>query len=215
MTGEPSDDDAARLWDERFDTPDFLFGIEPNAYLAKQAYWLKPGHRALAVADGEGRNSVWLAKQGLRVDAFDISAVGVDKARRLARDTGVEVDHIVCDCSAWQWQDETYDVVAAIFIQFADPALRARLFAGMTAALRPGGVLIVQGYTPKQLEYKTGGPSELENLYTESMLRSAFSSLEIVELEEYEAELGEGKRHAGRSALVGMVGRKPANPAGV
>lgn len=202
-------EDAARVWDDRFDTPDFVFGTEPNAYLAKQAHRLTPGGRALAVADGEGRNSVWMARQGLLVDAFDISAVGVAKAKQLARDAGVEVGYSVCDCSAWQWQDETYDVVAAIFIQFADPVLRARLFSGMMAALRPGGVLILQGYTPKQLEYKTGGPGVLEHLYTESMLRSAFGALEILELEEYEAELGEGKRHAGRSALVGMVARKP------
>jgi 2-polyprenyl-3-methyl-5-hydroxy-6-metoxy-1,4-benzoquinol methylase len=204
--------DAARVWDERFATADFVFGTEPNTYLARQAHWLKPGQRALAVADGEGRNSVWMAKHGLLVDAFDISAVGVAKARQLALAAGVEVDYTVCDCSAWQWQDKTYDVVAAIFIQFADPELRERLFAGMTAALRPGGVLIVQGYTPKQLEYKTGGPGVLDNLYTEALLRSAFGSLEILELDEYEAELGEGKRHAGRSALIGMVARKPANP---
>lgn len=205
-------EDAARVWDERFATADFVFGTEPNAYLARQAQWLKPGQRVLAVADGEGRNSVWMAKHGLLVDGFDISAVGVAKARQLALAAGVEVDYTVCDCSAWQWQDETYDVVAAIFIQFADPTLRERLFAGMAAALRPGGVLILQGYTPKQLEYKTGGPGVLDNLYTEALLRSAFDSLEILELDEYEAELGEGKRHTGRSALIGMVARKPANP---
>jgi len=212
MTSQPFGD-AARVWDERFDTPDFVFGTEPNIYLARQAHRLTPGQRALAVADGEGRNSVWMARQGLLVDAFDISTVGVAKARQLARDAGVEVGYSVCDCSAWQWQDDTYDVVAAIFVQFADPALRARLFAGMTATLRPGGLLILQGYTPKQLEYKTGGPGVLDNLYTEPMLRSAFATLEILELEEYEAELGEGKRHTGRSALVGMVARKPASPA--
>lgn len=206
-------DDAAQVWDERFDTPDFVFGTEPNAYLAKQVHRLAPGQRALAVADGEGRNSVWMARQGLEVDAFDISAVGAAKARQLARDAGVEVNYSVCDCSAWRWDEAAYDVVAAIFVQFADPALRAQLFTGMKAALRPGGILILQGYTPKQLEYKTGGPGVLENLYTEPLLRSAFSSLEIIELEEYEAELGEGKRHAGRSALIGMVARKPTSAA--
>jgi SAM-dependent methyltransferase len=211
MTSKPFDD-AARVWDERFDTTDFVFGTEPNAYLAKQAHRLTRGQRALAVADGEGRNSVWMARQGLQVDAFDISAVGIAKARQLARDANVDVAYSVCDCSTWNWPRDAYAVIAAIFIQFADPALRAHLFAGMTAALRPGGILILQGYTPKQLDYKTGGPGVLENLYTESMLRSAFGSLEILELEEYEAELGEGKRHTGRSALIGMVARKPANP---
>lgn len=135
--------------------------------------------------------------------------MGVAKARQLARDAGVQVDYSICDCSAWQWQDRTHDLVAAIFIQFEfpDPALRPRVFPGMAAALRPSGLLILQGYTPKQHEYKMGGPDVLENLFAESRLRSAFSSLEIPELEEYEADLGEGKRHSGRSALVGMVAR--------
>jgi SAM-dependent methyltransferase len=207
-------EDAARVWDERYGTSEFVFGIEPNSYLAKQAPLLKAGQRALAVADGEGRNSVWLARQGLLVDAFDISSTGVAKAHRLAQDAGVSVDYRVSDCATWVWSADAYDVIAAIFIQFADPTLRARLFAGMATALRPGGLLILQGYTPKQLEYNTGGPGVLENLYTAPMLRAAFAELEIVELEEYEAELGEGTRHAGRSALVGMVARKPAHPAG-
>jgi len=204
--------DAARVWDERYDTSEFVFGTEPNSYLARHAPLLEAGQRALLVADGEGRNSVWLARQGLLVDAFDISRTGVAKARRLARDARVSVNYQVADCTTWSWSPDAYDVIAAIFIQFADPALRARIFAGMTAALKPGGLLILQGYTPKQLEYNTGGPGVLDNLYTEQMLRAAFASLEILELEEYEAELGEGKRHAGLSALVGMVARKPALP---
>lgn len=202
-------DDAAKVWNERFSVPEFVFGTEPNAWLARQAALLKPGLRALAVADGEGRNSVWLARQGLRVEAFDISSVGVDKARALARDAGVEVSYRVCDCETWDWEAGGYDVIAAIFIQFADPAQRGRLFARMREALRPGGLLILQGYTPKQLEYKTGGPGVLENLYTEELLRKEFGSLQIVELEVYEAILNEGARHAGTSALVGMVARRP------
>jgi len=202
-------DDAARVWNERFSRPEFLFGTEPNAYLARHAGLLKPGQRALAVADGEGRNSVWLATQGLRVDAFDISFVAVDKARRLARDAGVDVDYRVCDCEGWNWETDAYDVIAAIFIQFADPVSRVRLFARMKAALKPGGLLILQGYTPKQLEFNTGGPGELDNLYTEPLLRGEFSEFDILDLQVYEEELHEGVRHVGRSALVGMVARKP------
>jgi 2-polyprenyl-3-methyl-5-hydroxy-6-metoxy-1,4-benzoquinol methylase len=202
-------DDAASIWNERFSGQEFLFGIEPNVYLAAQAHLLKPGQRALAVADGEGRNSVWLAGQGLRVDAFDISSVGVDKARKLALDAGVDVNYQVSDCETWEWEEGAYDLVAAIFIQFAGPAMRRRLFARMREALRPGGLLILQGYTPKQLEFGTGGPGILENLYTEELLRAEFSSLELLELQAYEANLQEGRRHAGRSALIGMVARRP------
>lgn len=201
--------DAASIWNERFSGQEFLFGIEPNAYLAAQAHLLKPRQRALAVADGEGRNSVWLAGQGLRVDAFDISSVGVDKARKLALDAGVDVNYQVSDCETWDWKEGAYDLVAAIFIQFAGPAMRSRLFARMSAALRPGGLLILQGYAPKQLEFGTGGPGILENLYTEELLRAEFSSLELLELQAYEANLQEGRRHAGRSALIGMVARRP------
>lgn len=202
-------EDAARVWNERFDVPEFVFGTAPNAYLASQAHLLAPGQRALAVADGEGRNSVWLARQGLQVDAFDVSSVGVEKARAFAREAGVEVDYRVCDCDAWDWQAGAYDVIAAIFIQFADPAMRSRLFARMRDALKPGGILILQGYTPKQLEFKTGGPGVLENLYTEELLRTEFASLQMVDLRMYEAVLGEGARHVGPSALVGMVARRP------
>lgn len=200
--------DAARVWNERYSSAEFIFGTEPNAYLAQQRHLLAPGRRALAVADGEGRNSVWLAGLGLEVDAFDISTVAVGKAKRLARDTGVEVDFRVSDCDTWHWAPASYDVVAAIFIQFAGPELRARLFARMAEALKPGGLLILQGYTARQLEFNTGGPGVLENLYTEELLRTELSALEILDLQVYEAELHEGLRHVGPSALIGMVARK-------
>lgn len=199
---------AASLWDQRYGSPEFLFGTAPNDYLASQGHLLRPGMRALAVADGEGRNSVWLARQGLSVDAFDVSSVAVGKARRLAGDAQVAVDFHIADCDAWRWKPASYDVVAAIFVQFADPPMRARLFANIISTLKPGGILILQGYTPRQLDYKTGGPGVLENLYTEEILRVELGSLDIVELLNYEANLAEGTQHAGRSALIGLVGRK-------
>lgn len=205
---EKKQDDAQRVWDERYSAPEFIFGTEPNAYLAAQRHLFKRGQRALAVADGEGRNSVWLARQGLVVDAFDISSVALAKAGKLARDAGVAVDYRVSDCDAWNWAEASYDVVVAIFVQFAAPDMRSRLFANMARSLKPGGVLVVQGYTPRQLEFKTGGPGVLENLYTEELLRTEFGALQIVELDVYEAVLREGSRHAGPSALIGMVARK-------
>ena len=161
------------------------------------------------MADGEGRNSVWLAEQGLRVSAFDFSPVGVAKARRLAAQRGVEIHHEVASVYDWPWPQASFDVVAAIFVQFADPAMRSFMFERMARALKPGGLLLVEGYTPKQLEYRTGGPSKLENLYTADLLRKAFEDLEILELREYEAELGEGAAHAGMSAVIDVVARKP------
>jgi len=163
----------------------------------------------LSVADGEGRNSVWLARRGLRVDAFDISEVGVAKARRLAAAQGVEVNFSVADCDGFAWPEAAYDGVAAIFVQFADPALRQRLFGHIRRSLRPGGTLVLQGYTPRQLVYRTGGPPIESHLYTEALLREAFADLDIVELRDYEAELTEGSGHSGHSALIGLVARRP------
>jgi len=162
------------------------------------------------VADGEGRNSVWLADHGLTVDAFDISEVAVRKAREFARITGAKVNFAVADIAQLHWPQSLYDGVAAIFIQFADPQLRARIFEGMVRCLKPGGILLLQGYTPKQLDYRTGGPPIASHMYTSQLLREAFAGLEILELREYEADLAEGTGHNGHSALVGMVARKPA-----
>ena len=201
--------DPMKTWDARFGGPDFLFGTEPNAYLASHRALLEAGKSALAVADGEGRNSVWLARQGLLVDAFDISPVGVAKADELARRAGVSVNLHVCDCDSWDWQPEAVDVVAAVFVQFAGPEMRRRLFAGIVATLKPGGYLILQGYTPRQLVYKTGGPGLLDHLYTGAMMREAFPALEMIELREYDSVLDEGTQHIGPSALLGMVARKP------
>ena len=196
-------------WNGRFSAPEYIFGTEPNRFLASQKHRLRAGQRALCVADGEGRNRVSLAEQGLEVSAFDFSPVGVAKARRLAAARGVQVHYEVAGVYDWAWPEAGFDLVAAIFVQFADPAMRSFMFERMVRALKPGGLLLVEGYTPKQLEYKTGGPSRLENLYTAGLLREAFGGLEILELREYEAELGEGAAHAGRSAVIDFVARKP------
>jgi cyclopropane fatty-acyl-phospholipid synthase-like methyltransferase len=196
-------------WNTRFSAPDYIFGTAPNAYLASKASLLQPGQRALCVADGEGRNSVWLAEQGLQVTAFDISPVGVAKAKRLAAERGVSVAHEISDIYGWRWPEAEFDVVAAIFVQFADPAMRTFMFEHSVASLKPRGLLIMQGYTPKQLEYKTGGPKQVENMYTPQLLRSAFQALEILEVREHEESMTEGTQHSGRSALVDLLARKP------
>lgn len=200
--------DAAAMWNQRYAGEEFLFGEAPNDYLREQAAQLPTRGRALCVADGEGRNSVWLARRGLQVDAFDIAENGVAKARRLAKRHGVTVDFAVADGDALAWPEAVYDLVVAIFVQFADPAMRGRLFANMVRALKPGGLLVLQGYTPRQLLYRTGGPQRADHLYTEGLLREAFAALEIVDLRSYDAELREGRQHTGMSALIGMVGRR-------
>jgi 2-polyprenyl-3-methyl-5-hydroxy-6-metoxy-1,4-benzoquinol methylase len=196
-------------WNQRFGAAEYIFGTAPNAFLASHASLLAPGQRALCVADGEGRNSVWLAEQGLEVSAFDLSPVGVEKARKLARSRGVEVRYEVASVYGWRWPEAEFDLVVAIFVQFADPAMRAFMFERMVAALRPGGLVLVEGYTPAQLKHATGGPKQVDQLYTEELLRQAFGALDILELKAYEAELDEGSRHRGMSAVIDLVARKP------
>ncbi|HYN60842.1 MAG TPA: class I SAM-dependent methyltransferase [Rubrivivax sp.] len=200
--------DPAGTWNKRFAGEDYLFGTAPNEWLREHAGLWQPGQRVLCVADGEGRNSVWLAGRGLQVDAFDIAELAVAKARRLADAQGVQVNFALAGCDDHAWPDAVYDGVAAIFVQFADPPLRERLFSHMVRCLKPGGWLVLQGYTPRQLEYRTGGPPIASHLYTEALLREAFGALEITELRDYEAEVAEGSGHRGHSALIGLVARR-------
>ncbi len=195
-------------WEARFSVGEYLFGVRPNAYLASKAALLTRGSRALSLADGEGRNSVWLAEQGLRVDAFDFSPTAVAKAERLALSRGVRVGFNVSEVFAWNWAPATYDLVAAIFIQFLRPAERERLFPLIKQTLKPGGLLILQGYRPEQLKFGTGGPPEADHLYTEPMIRQALEDMDLIELRSYEEQVDEGKGHAGMSALMGVVARK-------
>lgn len=196
-------------WNQRFDTEDYVFGTAPNAFLERQRPLLRPGRRALALADGEGRNGVWLAEQGLDVLSTDFSPVALAKARRLAAARGVALCTEVADLAHWDWPPDRFDAVAAIFIQFAGPALRAAIFAGIVRTLAPDGLLLLQGYRPEQLDYRTGGPPHAENMYTAAMLRAAFAGLEILHIEEHDSEIAEGAGHRGMSALVDMVARKP------
>ena len=203
--------DPAKRWNDRFAKDGYVFGTEPNEWLRQKASVWTKGSKILCVADGEGRNSVWLAKQGHDVDAFDLSEVGIAKARRLADDNQVNVNYTLADCDRFFWQKGHYDGVAAIFVQFADPALREKLFKNMIHCLKPGGHLLLLGYTPKQLEYGTGGPSVLSHLYTPQLLQDAFGSLAMQSLEEYETELAEGDGHKGRSAVIGLVASRSAS----
>ena len=203
-------DDSRQFWDKRFASEDYVFGTAPNVFLASQNQWFKPGVRVLDLACGEGRNAVWLAQQGCEVVAIDISPVAIEKARRLAAERGVHVEFELVDVRDWRWPPNAFDAVVSIFIQFAAPAERAQLFAGFVTTLRPNGVLVLQGYTPKQLQYKTGGPPQAEHMYTHAMLREAVTGLEIVHIREHDDVLSEGTKHVGMSALIDLVARKSA-----
>ena len=197
-----------QTWNQRFAAEHYVFGEAPNAYLQSQVALLAPG-TALAVADGEGRNGVWLAQQGLQVDAFDFSDNAIRKARDLAQSRQVNVNFVCCDWRSYDWRPAHYDNVVGIFFQFAAPEERRLLFARMLDSLKPGGTLIIQGYTPRQLDFNTGGPGKLAHLYDEALMLNAFGQLDILDLRTYEAEIAEGTGHQGMSGLLGLTARKP------
>ncbi|MGH6670892.1 MAG: class I SAM-dependent methyltransferase [Xanthobacteraceae bacterium] len=196
-------------WEARYAVPEYAFGKEPNHFLASCRPLLPRSGKALAVADGEGRNGVWLAEQGLDVVSIDFSPSAQKKANALAVERGVHVDFWQTDVHKWDYPPDAFDVVAEVFTQFSSPAQRAVKWAGMRRALKPGSLLIVHGYTPKQLEYGTGGPRDLDHLYTAALLRHAFGDYRDLKIVEEEREIHEGASHGGMSAMIGLTARKP------
>lgn len=195
-------------WKKRYTAPGYLFGTEPNTFLKSQAHLLRKGQTALAIADGEGRNGVFLAEQGLDVLSVDFSPEGQSKARALAKLRGVALRVEQADMTTWNWTPNAFDVVVGIFVQFATPPQRAAMFSGIKHTLKPGALLLLQGYGLKQLDYKTGGPSEPARLYTRALLQEAFGDFSSLNISEHDSAIKEGDHHVGMSALVDLVGRK-------
>jgi SAM-dependent methyltransferase len=195
-------------WQGRYSIPEYLFGKEPNYFLASCKPLLPGSGKALSVADGEARNGVWLAEQGLDVTSIDFSEAAQVKAAALAKERGVKINLIHTDVHAWSYPADAFDVVVEIFTQFSSPTDRAKKWAGMRKTLKTGGLLILQGYTPKQLDYGTGGPKELENLYTRDLLEKTFGDFHDVKFVEQELEMHEGAGHGGMSAVIGLTARK-------
>jgi cyclopropane fatty-acyl-phospholipid synthase-like methyltransferase len=198
------------MWEERYSaSDDYVFGTEPARFLTEHRHLLQPGQTALAVADGEGRNSVWMAQQGLNVTALEFAPTAIARARDLAAARGVSVDFQQADVLAHSYDPDAYDITAGIFIQFVGPDDRRVQFDGIKTSTRPGGLVLIHGYTPKQLEFGTGGPPFAENMYTEAQMRADFAGWEILECRAYEREVEEGRGHVGMSALLDFVACKP------
>jgi SAM-dependent methyltransferase len=195
-------------WETRYSAPGYAFGQERNYFLAACRHLLPKAGRALAVADGEGRNGVWLAQQGLDVVSLDFSPSAQAKAATLARERGVAMTIERGDVHNWDYPEAAFDVVCEIFTQFSTPLERADKWAGMKKALKPNGLLILIGYTPKQLQYGTGGPKEIEKLYTRELLEEAFGGFRDLKIAEEELDMHEGASHAGLSAVIHLTGSK-------
>ncbi|MBE0413165.1 cyclopropane-fatty-acyl-phospholipid synthase family protein [Yoonia sp.] len=197
------------MWEERYRENDgYLFGTEPAGVLSDNPWLILPGQSVLCVADGEGRNSVHLARAGMQVTAFDTAATAVTRANALATDAGVQVDARVSAWDDWDWSRQ-FDMVVAIFIQFANPAFRARQFVDMQRALRPGGRIVLHGYRPEQVGRGTGGPPHIENMYAAAELTAAFGGWQIERCAAYERDQRSGRGHVGQAALLDYIARKP------
>ncbi|MDX2263573.1 MAG: class I SAM-dependent methyltransferase [Hyphomicrobiales bacterium] len=206
-------EETRAFWDKRYAAaePGGAFGDQPNVFLAAQAHLFQPGMRALVPGDGQGRNGVWLAQQGLVVDTLDISPVGVERARTLAAASGLRVNAQLADLLAWDWPEAAYDVIASIYVHFFDVD-RPRVHRAMLSALKPGGALILEAFNPGQLELQktegSGGPKTADMLFSADKLRADFADACIELLEERIVDLAEGHRHKGRGAVVRLIARR-------
>jgi 2-polyprenyl-3-methyl-5-hydroxy-6-metoxy-1,4-benzoquinol methylase len=196
------------FWDQQFAGSDFRYGTAPNAFLSQQAQGLHAGARVLVPGDGEGRNSVWLAQQGHQVLAMDASAVGLDKARKLAAERGVVIGTVLADLSDWQPEEGAFDLVVLTFVHLP-PALRTVAHRRLALALRPGGVMLLEAFHPRQLGLPSGGPRQADMLYTLADLQGDFGDLLAQEWgEEAEVALDEGPGHQGMAQVTRYLGRR-------
>lgn len=195
------------MWDERYGQPGYAYGTEPNDFLVEQVGALPMGE-VLMLAEGEGRNAVWLAERGFRVTCIDQSAVGLAKARALAEQRGVQLQTQVADLSTHVLEPSRWTAIVSIWAHIA-PDARARLHAQVVRALVPGGVLLLEAYTPEQVTLGTGGPPNPELCMTLVALRAELQGLDFIHAVERRRDVREGKYHQGSSAVVQLVARKP------
>lgn len=195
-------------WDARYAEPGWAFGTEPNDFLRENAHRLAPASRVLCLAEGEGRNAVHLATLGHEVTGVDLSSVGLAKAESYARECGVRITTAIADLGTWDLGESAWDAIVSVFAHV--PAdVRGPLHARVVRALRAGGLLLLEAYTPAQLERGTGGPGDASKLMTLAALRAELTGLDFELAREIEREVIEGRYHSGRSAVVQVVARKP------
>jgi len=198
------------FWDDRYAAEDYAYGLDPNAFVAEMAMYIPDGP-VLCLAEGEGRNAVYLAKLSHRVTAVDQSAMGLAKALRLAETTGVVIETVHADLESFEIIPGAWAGIVATFAHLP-PALRRRVHAAVVQGLKPGGVFILEAYTPAQLALGTGGPKVPELLMTLDNLRDELCGLEFIVAREIERDVTEGSFHHGRGAVVQILARCPQLP---
>lgn len=194
------------MWDERYSAEEYAYGTDPNDFLAEHVNKIPKG-KVLCLAEGEGRNAVYLAGQGYTVTAVDASAAGMQKAQRLASANDVSITTVVSDLANFQIEPDSYEGVVSIFCHVPRD-LRARLHRDVVAGLKPGGVLLLEAYTPAQLKFGTGGPPTDELTMTLADLREELAGMQFLLAQEIERDVIEGLYHTGRGAVVQIVAQK-------
>ena len=194
-------------WDERYSIDDYVFGQKPAQALLRNEEYLVPCGETLLIADGEGRNSVYLAKNGFKVTSSDSSIVAQQKAKVLADSQNVKVNFRLENFFDIDWSKKQYDNIIGICFQFIPPELIEEAFMGLRSATKKGGTILIHGYTPEQIHYGTGGPKDVSLMYTEATFTHSFTNSEIHLLEKYEATISEGPGHNGKSAMIDFVAK--------
>lgn len=199
-----SDGKKFRDWDDRYAGSDYLFGTAPNDFLKSVANRLTPNSQILCLADGEGRNGVYLATLGHKVTAIDQSRVGLEKAKKLAEQKQVSIETIEADLAEYDLGVESWDCIVSIFFHIPS-AVRAHIYPRIITALKPGGILVLESYTPEQLNYGTGGPPIADLMLTKDELAQNFSEMNLEHLQELERKVIEGAGHTGLASVVQLL----------
>lgn len=197
---------SEELWNQRYGAVEYHYGTNPNEFLVQELGKLLPGD-ILFPAEGEGRNAVYAATLGWNVYAFDQSEKGKDKAMKLALSKGVKIEYTISQLQDWNCAGNQFDAIALIFVHMSQP-LRSSVHQKMISCLKPGGVLILEAFNQRQINFKSGGPREAGLLFSEEILKEDFASLQTVFLEERITNLQEGRNHEGDAEVIRYVGKK-------
>ena len=195
------------FWDERYSSNDFVYGTDPNVFFKNKLDKLNPGN-LLLLGEGEGRNAVYAARNRWSVDAVDFSKTAKLKALKLAKENSVNINYEVADLSKYKAKSNYYDAVGIIYLHL-NPKLRRIIHSNVTASLKPGGTLILEVYEKKQLGKDSGGPKNIDMLYSKEELIADFNNMKIKELEKKHITLDESQQHRGEAVVLRLVAIKP------
>ncbi len=194
------------FWNERYSSKEYVYGTEPNQFYKESLLKLSPG-KILFPAEGEGRNSAFAAECGWDVYAFDSSNIAEEKAQKLYESKNIIVNYSISALEDFTWEENFFDCITLIFVH-PQPKLRNEIHKNLIKYLKPGGVLILEGFSKKQINFKSGGPKNIESLFSIEEIKSDFSSLNIISIKEIEKNINEGNFHNGKANVINLIAKK-------